>query len=187
MTNICLVRHGQTDWNKEFKIQGRYNIPLNERGKEQIFETAKKIQSLNLKWNAFLSSPLDRAVETCSIIKNYLKYDYDIILMDELIEREFGIADGMIITDEVYDNILIDTYTRMEKTGDIQERAYNAILKIASLYPNQNILVATHSHFIKALFTRLDTNLTFKSILKNGSLNFVILDGEKIIDFSFNK
>lgn len=186
MTNICLVRHGQTDWNKDFKIQGRYNIPLNETGRNQIIETSKRIQALNISWDIFLSSPLDRAIETCNIIKNNLKYNVKTILMDDLIEREFGIADGIIITDEVYERILRDDYQGIEKTIDIQNRAYQAILKIATLYPNKNILITTHSHFIKALFTKLDSTLSFKSTLANGALNFISLDGLKIINYSFN-
>lgn len=188
MTNICLVRHGQTEWNKDFRIQGRYNVPLNDTGRIQILETAKKIKELNISWDVFFSSPLDRAIETCDIIKKHLGYhDSKTILMDDLIEREFGVADGMHIDDEVYNNILIDNYQGMEKSSEIQDRAYNAIIKIASMYPDKNILIATHSHFIKALFTKLDNKITFKSLLNNGSLNFVYLDDKSIINFSFNK
>lgn len=188
MTNICLVRHGQTDWNKEFKIQGRYNVPLNATGKEQILKTAIKIKNLDIKWDVFYSSPLDRAIETCSIIKNHLGYsNNEIIIEDDLIEREFGVADGLHINDEVYDKILIDGYAGMEKASEIQERAYNVIIKIAKAHPNKNILIATHSHLIKALFTKLDNNLTFKSLLNNGSLNFVNFEDDKIINFEFNK
>lgn len=188
MTNICLVRHGQTDWNKEFKIQGRYNIPLNDTGKAQILETAKKIKELNINWDVFYSSPLDRAVETCSIIKDYLNYsNFETIIEDDLIEREFGVADGLHITNDVYDKILVDGYDGMEKASEIQQRAYNIIMKIAKENPNKNILIATHSHLIKALFTKLDTTLSFKSLLYNGSLNFVYLEDNKITSFEFNK
>ena len=47
-TLICLVRHGQTDWNKASLIQGRYDIPLNDTGREQIHTTASKLKETNI-------------------------------------------------------------------------------------------------------------------------------------------
>lgn len=187
MTTICLIRHGQTDWNKEFKIQGRINIPLNETGKSQALNTAKQLSNIDITWDVFFSSPLDRAVETCEIIKKDLNYSNETIIMEDLIEREFGIADGMHITPEVYEEILIDNFDGMEKTKDIQHRASSAIKKISNQYENKNILITTHSHFIKALFTQLDPNLSFKSLLDNGSLNFIYIENSEIINFEFNK
>ena len=75
----------------------------------------------------------------------------------------------------------------MEKSTTIRKRAYNEILALDQIYPNKKILVVTHSHFIKALFTQLDQSLTFKSSLANGSLNFVEIDNGKIINFKFNQ
>ncbi len=187
-TLICLIRHGQTDWNKEFRIQGRYDIPLNDKGRNQIHETASKLSKIDIKWDIFLSSPLSRAVETCQIITQDLNYqNVNIITRPNLIEREFGVADGLQICDKVYDKILNNEYQDMEKSYEINERAIKEILDIAKLYPNQNILVTTHSHFIKGVFTILDKNITFKSTLLNGALNFIIVENNKIIKYEFNK
>lgn len=187
-TKICLIRHGQTDWNKALLIQGRFDKPLNDTGRMQLAKTAEKLQDLHLVFDAFLSSPLSRAVESCQIIREKLGQTHlPIIKRQNLIEREFGVADGMKITDEIYTYILQDAYEGMEKAKDIQERARKEILEIASLYPNQTILVVTHSHFIKALFTTLDKTLTFQSFLANGSLNFVTIENNQITSFAFNK
>lgn len=186
-TIICLIRHGQTDWNKEFLIQGRKDIPLNETGKSQIHTTASKLKNIPIVWDTFLSSPLSRAYETCQIVCEDLGYhNPNISKRFNLIEREFGEADGIKITDEVYDKILKDDYLDMETSYEISKRAITEILEIAKLYPNNNILIATHSHFIKALFTTLDKNLTFKSLLNNGALNFIEIENGKIINFKFN-
>lgn len=187
-TLICLVRHGQTDWNKDYLIQGRIDIPLNDTGRNQIHKTSSKLLETNIKWDIFLSSPLSRTVETCEIICNDLGYkNIEIIKRSNLIEREFGEADGIPISDEVYVNILNDNYKGMETSSEINKRAINELLDIAKTYPNKNILVTTHSHFIKGAFTVLDKNITFKSTLFNGALNFIIVEDGKIIDFYFNK
>lgn len=187
-TIICLVRHGQTDWNKKYLIQGRYDIPLNDTGREQIHKTSNKLKNLNVNWNVFVSSPLSRAYETCEIICNDLGYqNVTIEKRDNLIEREFGEADGIPISDETYENILNDNYKGMEKSFEINERAINEILDIAKKYPNKNVLATTHSHFIKGVFTTLDKNISFRSTLYNGALNFIIVENNKIIEFYFNK
>ena len=187
-TLICLVRHGQTDWNKDFLIQGRFDIPLNDFGRNQIHVTSSKLKEINIKWDVFVSSPLSRAVETCEIICNDLNYkNITIENRENLIEREFGEADGIPISNEVYDNILKDNYKGMEKSFDINKRAINEILDIAKEYPNKNVLATTHSHFIKGVFTVLDKNITFKSTLLNGALNFIIVEDDKIVEFYFNK
>lgn len=186
-TIICLVRHGQTNWNKATLIQGRKDIPLNEEGKLQIHNTSKKLKKIPITWDTFLSSPLSRAYETCEILCEDLGYQNPkIIKRFNLIEREFGEADGIKITDEVYERILADNYINMETSSDISKRALKEIFEIAKLYPNNNILIATHSHFIKALFTTLDKSLTFKSLLSNGALNFIEIENGKIINFKFN-
>lgn len=186
-TKICLIRHGQTDWNKALLIQGRFDKPLNDTGRLQLAKTAEKLERMHLCFDAFLCSPLSRAVESCQIVKERIdKKNLPLIKRENLIEREFGVADGMKITDEIYAHILNDAYEGMEKSRDIQERATKEILEIASLYPNQTVLVVTHSHFIKALFTTLDTSLTFQSFLANGSLNFITVENNQITSFSFN-
>ena len=187
-TIICLVRHGQTDWNKASLIQGRYDIPLNDTGREQIHITSSKLRKTNIKWDVFLSSPLSRAVETCEIICKDLSYEnIKIIKRENLIEREFGEADGIPICDEVYVKILSDNYKGIETSKEINDRAINEILDIAKTYPNKNVLVTTHSHFIKGAFTVLDKNITFKSTLYNGALNFIIVEDNNIVEFHFNK
>ena len=134
-TLICLIRHGQTDWNQQFLIQGRFDIPLNNEGKKQINQTICRLNSYNIHWDLFLSSPLLRAKETCQIIKEHLGYQKEeIIIRDQLIEREFGEADGLKITDTVYERILNDDYQGMEKSTIIRKRAYDEMLALSLIH-----------------------------------------------------
>ena len=72
MTEICLVRHGQTDWNFQEIIQGREDIPLNEVGKKQASRAAALQEET---WDIIISSPLIRAQET--LMKSQRRLDYN--------------------------------------------------------------------------------------------------------------
>ncbi len=187
-TRIYLVRHGMTDWNKKLMIQGRCDIPLNEDGRLQVLQTAKKLKDASLKFDIYLSSPLKRAYDSCLIIKDYFKDDNkDIITIANLTEREFGEADGLIITNEVYQRILKDDYQKMETSSMILSRAKKAIDDIVTRYEGKNILIVTHSHFIKAYLINLDPHLTFQAKLNNASISYLEFDDKKIVKFAINK
>ncbi|MGX1428958.1 broad specificity phosphatase PhoE [Cytobacillus horneckiae] len=66
MTMICLIRHGETDWNAQNRIQGRTDIPLNGKGKQQAIQCGKYL-ALN-DWDVIISSPLIRARQTAELI-----------------------------------------------------------------------------------------------------------------------
>lgn len=186
MTTICLVRHGQTNWNKQFLIQGRENIPLNEEGILQAHNTANLLFENDPNWDVIISSPLIRAVTTADIIKEKLNIKSPIIIDPNVIEREFGAAEGLTISTEVYDRINSDNYENLETCADLQHRSMNAVMNLINNFPNQKILIVTHSHFIKGLLTQVDSNFTWTSTLKNASINYVYFEDNKIIDYKTN-
>lgn len=63
---LYLLRHGETDWNKEWKLQGFSDIPLNEKGIAQAREAAKRYA--DLPFDVVISSPLQRALNTARIV-----------------------------------------------------------------------------------------------------------------------
>ena len=83
---IYVTRHGQTDYNKTRKMQGRTDVPLNETG---IAQAKARRESLgDIKFDAVYASPLIRAVQTAEIIGNVSR---DEIITDErIIEADFG-------------------------------------------------------------------------------------------------
>lgn len=91
MTEICLVRHGQTDWNFQEIIQGREDIPLNEVGKKQASQSAAALQAE--AWDIIISSPLIRAQETAKEIAEATGLQ-SILLDERFVERNFGEASG---------------------------------------------------------------------------------------------
>lgn len=87
---LYIVRHGETDWNKERKIQGQGDIPLNEFGRHLARETAKGLKEV--PFDVCLTSPLSRAKETAQIILE--GRDVPIIEEPALMEMAFGEYEG---------------------------------------------------------------------------------------------
>lgn len=67
-----IIRHGQTDWNAEWRLQGQKNIPLNETGRQQARDNGVRLRDLmggRFDGYDFVSSPLDRARETMELAR----------------------------------------------------------------------------------------------------------------------
>lgn len=96
---ICFLRHGQTDWNLQCRMQGREQVPLNKVGLEQASDAALGLKDAKehagLTWTKIISSPLDRARDTAQIIKEAVGCEY--FGVDErIIERDFGELSGLV-------------------------------------------------------------------------------------------
>ena len=83
---IWVTRHGQTNLNKQKRMQGRTDEPLNDTGIRQAMEARKAIGDIT--FDAVYASPLDRAITTGSIIGNVDKSQ--VIIDPRLIETDFG-------------------------------------------------------------------------------------------------
>ncbi len=88
---LYIIRHGETEWNKEKKLQGQSEVPLNEYGRELARITGKAL--LDTRFDVIYSSPLMRAYETAGIIAGDRKLE--IIKDDRLKEISFGVAEGV--------------------------------------------------------------------------------------------
>lgn len=88
---IYLIRHGQTDWNIQGKIQGSHDIPLNETGLMQAEKLAAGMESRPVK--KIFSSTLKRAMKTAEALGS--RQEAEIIPMPQLIEVEFGKWEGL--------------------------------------------------------------------------------------------
>ena len=103
---LYIIRHGETEWNRTLRLQGRSDIPLNETGREMARRAAAGMQ--NIGFTRAFSSPLIRAMETAQIIVG----DRDIPLTSDerIIEIGFGINEG-----REYDKNKPDNYPELIK------------------------------------------------------------------------
>lgn len=172
MVTILFIRHGQTNVNHMHKIQGRQNHLLNDTGRAQAKKTAQYLKEHDSNWDLIYSSPLDRAYETATIIKETLGLKSEVIKCDSFIERDFGDAEGEPITKEIFDLILANNVKNLESSFEIQDRVVKEVLNLASLHPNQRIIIVAHSHSIKALLTYIDRTRLFTDTLYNCSMTY---------------
>lgn len=172
MLEILFIRHGQTNINNIKKIQGRQNHLLNDTGRKQALETAMYLKNNDNNWDYIISSPLDRAYETATIIKNTLGIKEPIIKNENFIERDFGQAEGHDITDTIFKKILANDVPNLETSFEIQERVISGVQELANTYPNKRIIIVAHSHTIKALLTGVDKTRLFTDTLYNCSMTY---------------
>lgn len=88
---LYIIRHGETDWNRARKMQGRVDIPLNERGRLAAEKTREGL--LAVKFDLAITSPLQRAKETAQIL--LAGRDVPIIEDERIIEIGFGDGEGL--------------------------------------------------------------------------------------------
>ncbi|WP_110589188.1 histidine phosphatase family protein [Microbacterium suaedae] len=96
MTIIALVRHGETEWNREGRVQGHSDIPLNDTGRVQAHAAAEALRGG--EYARLFSSPLLRAKETAEIIGRTIGLG-EPTMRDGLRERRYGVAEGMFATE----------------------------------------------------------------------------------------
>ncbi len=157
MTEIWLVRHGQTDWNVARRYQGQSDIPLNAVGIEQARQLAKKL--INEKFDAIYCSDLIRAQKTAQIVAEVLHMP---IQNDQRL-REIckGIWEGLSF-DEIQIQFAEDflqgnldpVYSRTpggESVAEVAQRAAEAVSEYAARYPAGRLLIISHGLAISTL------------------------------------
>jgi len=91
MNNLLLLRHGQSQWNKERRFTGWVDIDLTEQGKKEAEKAGKLIKELNIEFDAYFTSQLKRAIHTMEIVLKILKKtNTKINKTDSLNERHYG-------------------------------------------------------------------------------------------------
>ncbi|GAA3945945.1 histidine phosphatase family protein [Microbacterium soli] len=155
MTLISLVRHGQTDWNLERRIQGATDIPLNDTGRADARAAAEALAAG--RHDAVYTSPLIRAQETAQIIAARLSLPEPAITRG-LREREFGVAEGIGVSDYLarYGDWQSEV-PGAETLDEVRDRALDSLERIAraarrrSAPAAESIVVVTHGGVIRAL------------------------------------
>lgn len=159
-TIIYLIRHGETDWNKERRFQGQKDILLNNFGRLQTEKLANRLYEEKLNIDAIYSSDLKRAIETAEIIGK--KFNYAVETNPGLRERSFGIIEGQLLEDWEkqypdfnFYSMNIDPSFRIEEFDLFKSRVYTTILELSKRNINKNIIVVSHGAAINAFLQKI--------------------------------
>lgn len=179
MTEFVLIRHGETDWNLQGRLQGRTDVPLNDIGREQALQVVDDLRDTG--WDVVLASPLQRAWQTAVIITTALGMDESLIITNpDLRERSYGAVEGLTVAerDARYPD---HVWPGAESTPDLNERAGRAMTEFATLYADKRILIVAHGGWIRAalrVVSNHDKHVTDRAI-PNVSRSYVSHDGKQ--------
>jgi probable phosphoglycerate mutase len=152
---IYLVRHGETEWNRVRRFQGRSDLPLNQEGKKQVRALALALQNIPLL--AIYTSPLLRALETARSIKVFHP-STPLFEEESLMEMDLGEFDGMNVQDwaEQYpdfrkawnENPASVKMPGGESLKDVQDRAKETLKRITRIYPSDSTICIISHNFV---------------------------------------
>ena len=176
-TELCLVRHGETDWNLRTLTQGSTNVPLNETGREQARAAGKTLAEES--WDAMVSSPLDRAFETASIIARATGFNDTEILKDpDLVERAYGDVEGMP-ADERKRRYPDKVFPGAEPWDTVRARVMRSMQWLLSEYSGKRVIVVSHGGAILNILDEVSGGEYAPGtiLLQNASMNLLRYDG----------
>jgi uncharacterized phosphatase len=142
----ALIRHGQTDWNRDDKLQGSSDIPLNDAGREQAHEAARVLRDAG-PWVAVVSSPLSRARETAEIIAGDLGLELGPAYPD-LVERDYGPLEGTSSSAAVAEHPHRD-YPGAETLDQVATRGRAALDAIWGDFGDTAVVIVAHGTLIR--------------------------------------
>ncbi len=181
MTLLYLVRHGETDWNAERRIQGSSDIPLNDTGRRQATDAGRLLAQR--QWDGILASPLIRALDTARLISAEIGLGEPEIV-PAFAERNYGEAEGLTgdEVDALYPNGA--AVPGRETRSAVAERVMPALLSLAASRPGQALLVVSHGGVIRAVLDTVAPGMKVERI-PNGSVHsFRVEDGSlELIEF----
>ncbi len=149
---IILVRHGQTEWNRNERFRGRADIPLNATGLAQAEATAQRIA---MQWQpaAIYSSPLSRAFKTAEAIAR--RTSLQVQIHPGLNDIDYGEWQGLS-PEEVrqrwpqelgtwYNQPHLARIPGGETLDQVRQRAFTALNELIALHPNQTLVLVAHT------------------------------------------
>lgn len=190
---IILARHGQTEWNKSFRFQGRTNVHLTDEGKRQAHSLAQRLKS----WppSVIYTSPLDRAKYTAESIAE--PFGLTPIVLPELEEINFGSWEGESLIaleneqPEVYNRWRDDPFFNPPEGGEswqeIEARLTRAV-DIMLSSQHERIIAVSHGGIMRALYAvmlGLDPHHTWYMDVSNCAMSGIeVVNGRMYLSFT---
>ena len=157
-TRLCLIRHGETEWNAQGRVQGQLDIPLSPVGLGQARALARALSGE--KFSALYSSDLVRVRQTAQPLAERLELEP--ILDARLRERHYGVFQGMTYADAK--EKMPDAYARFrakeldfsfengESLSQFNERALACVRELAERHKGESIVVFTHGGVLEMVY-----------------------------------
>jgi broad specificity phosphatase PhoE len=151
-TTLVLVRHGETDWNRERRFQGHADQPLNDAGRRQARELADRLRDEQV--STLYTSPLRRASETAEILGG--TFGLQARTLDALLEIDVGAWEGLTI-DEVRtrypqraDEDWRSGWEDGETYDELMQRVVPALVQLGERHDDGHVLGVTHAGPLRA-------------------------------------
>ena len=184
ITRFGLIRHAETLWNRESRIQGHRDSPLTARGKKDADAWGRRLSGI--AWDRIFGSDLGRAVDTAAIINHHLQIPFETDA--RLREQDWG-KWAAKPADKIKDEELhkLDEAQRSgwqfcppggEDRISVWQRSHNALVDAARQWPGNTILVVTHEGVIKNLIYRLGNRLYApgeSSLIESRHLHWLVI------------
>ena len=186
MTRVIVVRHGQTEWNVEARIQGQGDSRLTAEGRAQARAISARLAAQ--PFDVLVSSDLGRAAATARAIAE--RCGKPIVLDARLRERHFGVGEGMTY-DEV-DRAYPGAFARIrnvdpdfvipggESRRQFHARVVSAMDSIAKAHDGRTIVVVTHGGVLATFFRHVHSiplDVAHPIAITNASYNVLAHDG----------
>ena len=148
-TTILLTRHGETDWNRDRRVQGHVDELLNETGRTQAQLLAERLAGESL--DAVYASDLKRAHETARIVA--ATHGLGVTPVPDLREKHFGTWEGLTDREILlrYPEARRGHWGDGETAEEMGGRVIAALRQIAEAYPAGRVLVVTHGGPLRAV------------------------------------
>ena len=190
VTHILAIRHGETAWNVDTRIQGQIDIPLNDQGRWQARRLAAALCRED-HLDAIYASDLSRAVETARAVAE--RCELPLQLDAGLREQHFGVVEGLQVADiKAHHPQAWDQWIRFEadfafdggeSTRTFHARVLAAVRALAQRHAGQTLAVVTHGGVLDMVYrSALGLSLSGPRVseIPNAGINRIRLQGDLI-------
>ena len=189
-TRICFVRHGETDWNAQNRMQGHIDIPLNATGVTQAKRLAKSLEQTNHRFDQIYASDLERAKYTAQVVADL--YGMKVKTLVGLRERNVGKLQGLLLAEAptqvpyIWQRHLVRELDYDLEGGEsivqFHARMRMALEHLHTEHRGQQILAVSHGGSLDMIYrivTEQALDAERVAVVPNTSLNWIVYDGER--------
>lgn len=168
MNYLVLLRHGESEWNKENKFTGFTDVDLSPTGIEEAKSAGQSLK--NIKFDAVFTSTLKRAYNTASLAMTEAGQQHDFVKHDDLRERDYGDLTGLN-KDEMRKKFGEEQVHIWRRSYDVQppngESLKDVVDRVRPYYKaniepllkeGKNVLIAAHGNTLRAMLIILEEN-----------------------------